>query len=167
MIRDSLIPCVDPPYGLRGRMHWQGRAVPRSWRATWTSLCTRQTSSTSTSSITLTSLTQSEAVEPTHRQLHRTDYSTTGQSDYSSASSSSPTIGEAVLLLISLFFRDLCKIAKSDYYSGRVCQYVRMENLGPHEADFHKIWYSSSLRRSCRELKYIGYFNNCNFSKHE
>ena len=65
------------------------------------------------------------------------------------------------------FFRDLCKIAKSDYYSSRVCQYVRMENLGPHEADFHKIWYSSSLRKSCRELKYIGYFNNCNFSKHE
>jgi len=54
MLRDSLISCVDPRYGLRGR------AAPRSWRATWTSLCTRQTSSTSTSSITLTRLTHSD-----------------------------------------------------------------------------------------------------------
>jgi hypothetical protein len=52
-----------------------GRAALRSWRATWTSLCTRQTSSTSTSSITLTRLSQTEAVEPSHRQLHTTDYS--------------------------------------------------------------------------------------------
>jgi hypothetical protein len=40
------------------------------------------------------------------------------------------------------------KTAKSHYYHRHVCLSVRIEKLGPHLSDFHKIWYSIILQKS-------------------
>jgi len=36
-------------------------------------------------------------------------------------------------------FRQVRKIAKSDYYLRHVCPSIRMEQLGSHSTDFHEI----------------------------
>ena len=44
-------------------------------------------------------------------------------------------------------FRRVRKTAKSDYLLGHVCPSIRMEELGSHCTDFHKIWYLSIIQK--------------------
>jgi len=58
----------------------------------------------------------------------------------------------ANILLCSSLFRRVRKISKSDYYLHDVCLFVRMEQLGYHWKDFHKIWCFRIFKKSVEKI---------------
>ena len=60
-------------------------------------------------------------------------------------------------VLTELVFRGVRKIEKSDYWHRHIClsvrPCVRMEHLGCHWTDFHKIWYLSIFRKFLEKLQ--------------
>jgi hypothetical protein len=57
------------------------------------------------------------------------------------------------VLSVSLYFRRVRKIAKSDCYLRHVCVSVRMEYVGTHWTHFHEMRYLSIFRKSVGKIQ--------------
>jgi len=58
-------------------------------------------------------------------------------------------------LRVLLALRRVRKIAKNDYYLRRVCLSIRMEKLGSHWTDCHRIWYLGILLKYVENSKFL------------